>query len=101
MKTLVHKVYIAAILLLIVGGMAWGWMSATGSNIVSKLFGSWAGIVYGLVGISALFVLMWGRDVFLPFLGPSVFPCSVLKDKVPESADTTVCVSVRPGAKVL
>ena len=101
MKTLVYKVYIAAILLLIVGGMAWGWMAATGKNVVSKIFGSWAGVVYGLVGLSALFLLMWGRDAFLPFLGTTVFPCSVLQDKVPESADTTVSVSVRPGAKVL
>ncbi len=101
MKSLLYKVYIAAILLLIVGGMAWGWMAMNGKNIVSKVFGSWAGIVYGLVGLSALFLLFMGRDAFLPFLGATVIPCSVLQDKVPEGADTTVSISVRPGAKVM
>ncbi len=101
MKSVLRKAYIAALLLLIVGGMAWGWMAATGRNFVSKFFGSWAGIVYGLVGLSALFILMRGRDAFLPFLGETVYPCSVMQDKVPEGADTTVSVSVRPGAKVL
>ncbi len=101
MKSLLYKVYIAAIFLLIVGGMAWGWMAMNGKNIVSKVFGSWAGMVYGLVGLSALFLLFMGRDAFLPFLGATVIPCSVLQDKVPEDADTTVSISVRPGAKVM
>ncbi len=101
MKSVLRKAYIAAILFLIVGGMAWGWMAATGRNFVSRFFGSWAGVVYGLVGLSALFLLMFGRDAFLPFLGETIYPCSVMQDKVPEGADTTVSVSVRPGAKVL
>lgn len=101
MKTVLRKVYIAAILFLIVGGMAWGWMAMNGKNIVSKVFGSWAAVVYGLVGLSALFLLFMGRDVFLPFLGSTIVPCSVLQDRVPEDADTTVSVSVRPGAKVI
>lgn len=101
MKTVFHKVYIAAILFLIVGGMAWGWMAINGKNIVSKFFGSWAGLVYGLVGLSALFLLFIGRDAFLPFLGATIIPCSVLQDRVPEDADTTVSVSVHPGAKVM
>ena len=101
MKPCMYKVYMAAILFLIVGGIAWGWMAINGKNIVSKTFGKWAGLVYGLVGLSALLMLAFGRDAFLPFLGASIVPCSVLQDKVPEGADTTVSVSVRPGAKVL
>lgn len=95
------KAYAAAILLLVVGGMAWGYMGMMGRNPVSKVMGKYAWVVYGLVGLSAVVVLATGRDAFLPFLGPTVFPCAALADKVPENADTNVTVETRPGTKVL
>jgi uncharacterized membrane protein YuzA (DUF378 family) len=101
MDSIVKKIYAIAILFLIVGGIAWGWMGMMGKNPVSQAMGKYAWIVYGTVGISALLVLLVGRNAFLPFLGPTVFPCAVIADKVPENADTTVEVLVRPGAKVL
>lgn len=95
------RVYAAAILLLVVGGIAWGYMGMMGKNIVSKAAGKYAWIIYGLVGVSAVVVLATGRNAFLPFLGPTVLPCAALADKVPENSDTTVTVAARPGAKVL
>lgn len=54
-----------------------------------------------LMGIAALYV-GFHRDTYLPFLGPTVVPCSVLQEREPEHADTEVRVSsLEPGAKVL
>jgi hypothetical protein len=44
---------------------------------------------------------MGGRNTFLPFLGPTVFPCSLLQNHIPEGANTDVVITTRPGAKVL
>jgi uncharacterized membrane protein YuzA (DUF378 family) len=101
MGGVVKKIYAAAIFLLIVGGMAWGYMGMRGKNPVSQAFGKYAWIVYGLVGLSAVVVLATGRDAYLPFLGPTVFPCAALEDKVPDQADTEVEIYTRPGSKVL
>ncbi len=97
----IKKVYAAAIFFLIVGGMAWGYMGMRGKNPVAQAFGKYAWVIYGLVGLSAVVVLATGRNAYLPFLGPTVFPCAALADKVPENADTSVEVHVRPGSKVL
>ena len=89
-----------AMFLLIVGGLAWGLMAISGKNPVEKL-GKVAIVVYVLVGLSALALLFIGRNVFLPFLGPTVLPCAALQDQIPENADTTVNIHVQPGAKVV
>ena len=89
-----------AMVFLVVGGFAWGWMAVTGKDIVSRVLGKRAWIVYALVGLSALWV-GFSRDTYLPFLGRSVFPCSLLKNQTPEGADTEVFVQVKPGAKVM
>ena len=42
------------------------------------------------------------RDTYLPFLGETVMPCSLLEEQTPEHADAQVNVSgLVPGAKVL
>ena len=54
-----------------------------------------------LAAIAALYVGL-NRDTYLPFLGEAVIPCSLLKEQIPEHADTEVTVSgLTPGAKVL
>lgn len=97
----VKRVYAAAIFFLVVGGMAWGWIGMKGKNPVSAAIGKYAWIVYGLVGLSAIVVLATGRNAYLPFLGPTVFPCATLENKVPDNSDTTVEIQTRPGVKVL
>jgi uncharacterized membrane protein YuzA (DUF378 family) len=62
-----------------------------------KLLGRTAYILIGLCAIAVMF----DRDTYLPFLGPMVIPCSVLKDRSPSGATRSVQVKVRPGAKVL
>ena len=89
------------IALLILGGLAWGWMAATGRNPVAAIAGKRAWLVYAAVGFAAVFVLFVGRNAFLPFLGPTVFPCSLLENRVPQGADTDVAITTRPYAKVM
>lgn len=64
-----------------------------GNSPISKVF-------YFFVGIAALSV-MFDRDTYLPFLGPTIAPCSVLKDTTPSGATTEVKITVSPRAKVL
>jgi uncharacterized membrane protein YuzA (DUF378 family) len=90
-----------AIFFVLLGGLLWGWIGATGRNPLSEQMGKRVWIVYALVGLSAVFVAWQGRNAFLPFLGPTVFPCAALADQTPEGANTEVVVQTRPGAKVL
>ena len=97
------KAYSVAFFLLIVGGINWGIMAAFGRDGVSMMFGKSSmisSIIFVLIAAAAL-AIGFGRDNYLPFLGPSVMPCSLLKVQTPEGADTEVQVRVKPGAKVL
>jgi len=54
-----------------------------------------------LLTLAALYV-GFRRDTYLPFLGETVIPCSLLEEKTPEHADAQVIISgMEPGAKVL
>jgi uncharacterized membrane protein YuzA (DUF378 family) len=95
-----HKV---ALVLMVVGALNWGLIGGFRINLVERLLGKGSAgtrIIYILVGIAALSVA-FDRDTYLPFLGESVFPCSVLPDQVPAGATRTVQVNVEPHAKVV
>lgn len=95
--------HMIAIILLIIGGLNWGSKAILGKDLISKLlvdFPTVSRVIFGLVGLAAI-ALMFHRDTYLPFLGTTVLPCSVLAEKTPDGADTTVHVTVEPGAKVL
>lgn len=98
------KLYMVAILLLIVGGFNAGVCVLTGRDVISSLFGRRSMLTNALflgMGVAAL-GLAFMRDVYLPFLGETVMPCSMLSPSTPEGADTKVRVNVgHPGAKVM
>lgn len=97
------KLYMFGAVLLVIGGLNWGVVALTGGDLVSGLFGRGSVIaraVFLLVALAAAAVV-FRRDFYLPFLGESVVPCSVLSDQTPEGADTQVAVKATPGAKVL
>jgi uncharacterized membrane protein YuzA (DUF378 family) len=98
-KKLAFKV---AMVLLIVGGLNWLLVGAFKWNLVKALLGEGtiARTIYVLVGVAALAV-MFDRDSYLPFLGPTVIPCSSVPDRTPPGASKTVTVSAPPGSKVL
>ena len=98
-----HKAFMVAMLLLVVGGLNWGVKGVFGKDLVSYLAGKNAFVaraVFVLVGLAALAVAFY-RDTYLPFLGPSVVPCSVLNVQTPENANVDVKIMANPGAKVL
>jgi uncharacterized membrane protein YuzA (DUF378 family) len=99
-KKLLQKI---AIVLLIIGSLNWGLVGGFRVNLVERILGKGsilARLIYILVGIAALF-LAFNRDTYLPFLGESVFPCSVLPDQIPAGATRSIQVNVQPGAKVV
>lgn len=92
-----------AITIVLVGGLNWGLIGAFGFNLVAAILGrgAIANAIYVLVGIAALY-LAFQRDTYLPFLGETVMPCSLMPDRIPDHADTEVAISgVTPGAKIL
>jgi uncharacterized membrane protein YuzA (DUF378 family) len=94
-----HKL---AIVFVLIGALNWGFLGAFRVNIVERLLGKrgLATGVYVLVGLAALSIA-FNRDTYLPFLGESVFPCTVLADQTPPGATREVTVVVDPGAKVI
>ena len=91
-----------AISLLIVGGINWLLVGLFNINVVSRIFGKsvFATFIYVLVGVSAL-VIMFDRDTYLPFLGPTVVPCSVLEVRDPPGATREVKINVGPNVKII
>ena len=92
-----------AMVLLIIGALNWLSIGVAGVNLVEKFLGRGtvgSRAVYILVGICAIAV-MFNRDTYLPFLGETVMPCSVLPEQIPENADTEIEVKVPPMSKVL
>ena len=97
-----HKLYAFAVLLLVIGGLNWGYVAFTGKDFISFILGKGAvtNAIFVVVGLAALCIAFY-RDTYLPFLGQSFMPCSALTVSVPDKADTEVRVSVMPGAKVM
>jgi uncharacterized membrane protein YuzA (DUF378 family) len=97
---LLHKL---AVVLLVIGALNWGFIGIARTNLVERLLGKGSGLsrlVYILVGVAALTVA-FDRDTYLPFLGETVFPCSVLPDQIPAGATRSVQVKAEPGHKVV
>jgi uncharacterized membrane protein YuzA (DUF378 family) len=96
-----QKLFLYAMVLLIVGALNWLIIGVAGVNVLEKLVGKVvARILYVLVGLAALAVA-FNRDTYLPFLGETVMPCSIMPQHIPKGADTSLTVNVRPGATVL
>jgi uncharacterized membrane protein YuzA (DUF378 family) len=91
-----------AIALVIIGALNWGYIGVARVNLLEKLFGrgAFVRLLYVIVGIAALSIAFY-RDTYLPFLGETVLPCSVLQNQTPPGATRTVQVQVEPGAKII
>ena len=95
--------HMIATILLVIGGLVWGGVGLFGVNVVAAVLGRGllANIVYVLVGVAAIVVAV-DRSSYLPFLGETVMPCSLLSERVPENADAHVEINgLEPGTKVL
>lgn len=71
-------------------------------NVISYVFGNGflSNLVYVFIGSSALY-LMFHRNTYLPFLGPTVVPCTVLENREPPGATKEIQVAVEPNKKVI
>lgn len=106
----IRVLYSFAILLLIVGGLNYGYLLLFGGSAIQHFFGLFmtaygaatlTRIIYGFIAIAAL-GLMLRRDTYLPFLGETVAPvCNILAERIPEGANIELKVRVAPGARVL
>jgi uncharacterized membrane protein YuzA (DUF378 family) len=97
------KLHAFAILLLVVGGLNMGSMVFFKKGAISMVFGKsafLANLLFLLIGVSALSIALF-RDSYLPFLGQTVLPCSLLHPQSPVDSDTELQISARPGSKVL
>ena len=87
------KVHMMAVALLVIGGLLglWCWRKRS----------FWGNALAILIALAALYIGTQ-RDSYLPFLGETVIPCSVLRDRRPDHADVEVTVDhLKPGAKVI
>jgi len=89
-----------AMIFLIVGGIHSLGIALFDKCFFDLLFGSWAVIPYTLIGLSALWI-MFDRDTYLPFLGPTHIPCAALSPREPVNANQSITVQVPPGRTVL
>lgn len=98
-----RKLFALAMVFLIVGGVNLGLKAFTGQDALAYVTGKGTfltNLIFFCIGVSALCLALY-RDSYLPFLGPTIMPCSLITAQVPEGADFDVRVNVRPGAKVL
>ncbi len=94
--------YKIAMIFLIVAALNYGFVAMFRFGFLELIFGRGlpARIAYGLIGLAAL-TIMFDRDTYLPFLGETVMPPSVLAERLPSGASVAVKVRVPPGSKVM
>jgi uncharacterized membrane protein YuzA (DUF378 family) len=94
--------YKYAVVLLLLGAINVASIGLFRFNFIVQLLGDGflSKLLYGLIGISAL-ALMFDRDAYLPFLGSTVVPCTVLEHREPPGATKEIQVAVEPNKKVI
>ena len=85
---------------LVVAGLTLFGMGLLGVNLLERVLGQGAVIVYLLIGACTLY-LMFDRDTYLPFLGPTHSPCGALEPRTPVGASQEVVLQITPHTKVL
>lgn len=86
-----HIVFVAALLITAVLAS----LQALGSNVLSS---SNAARLVALVALVGAVYLGTSRDFYMPFLGPTVVPTSVLKLGVPADATVSITIDAPPEA---
>jgi uncharacterized membrane protein YuzA (DUF378 family) len=94
--------------IVIIGALNWG-TTAVGYNLVELLSNNLNGllktnypfdkIIYIIVAICAI-LLASRRTTWLPFLGKSILPDSLVPLKIPEKTDMKVKIKTKPNVKI-
>jgi len=93
--------YLIIIALVLVGGLNWLVIGTTGLDLIKNFLGRRvASIIYIIVGVVTL-LLVSRRDIYLPFLGQTLFPGEILTLKTPQGANESVKLKTRPGARIV
>jgi uncharacterized membrane protein YuzA (DUF378 family) len=110
MKKIYNKTKFRMVLtaLVIVGGLNWG-ATALGYNLVeilSKTINSYFNsdypidkVIYIIVALAAIMLAM-RRTTWLPFLGRTVLPGSLLELKTPKDANKKIKIKTKPNTKI-
>ncbi len=95
-------VFKTAVVLILIGAINWLLIGLFQTNLVESIFGTGflARTIYILVGVAALSIA-FNRDTYLPFLGETVLPCSIIPERTPPGATKELKVPAPVGAKVL
>ncbi len=102
-KTLEIYLYLICVILLIIGGLNWGLIGTFNLNIVKLLnkytFDSpiFENTIYIIVGMAALY-LSNKRNFYLPFLGDTVFPPSLIKDNENKNENKNANINITVDA---
>ena len=96
--------------LVLVGGLNWGSVGCFNYNFV-HVFSNWLNFkferqcyieqtTYILVGMATL-ILIFRRSTWLPFLGQTVVPASLIPISTNLSGNTTIEIDVKPKTKIM
>ena len=87
--------------LVLIGGINWLLIGFMGSDPVRNFLSRrWSSYLHIVIGVAAL-LLVFRRDVYLPFLGETLVPAGAIMLKTPQGANESVTIKTRPGAKVI
>lgn len=95
-------IYKLAMILIMVGASNVAMVGLFRVNIIRSVLGDGflSNLLYILIGSSALY-LMFHRDTYLPFLGSTIVPCTVLEAREPPGATKEIQIVVEPNKKVI
>ncbi len=51
------KIYLVCLIILIIGGLNWGFAGLFGYDLLTLIFGSFARVLFIIVGIAAIYIL--------------------------------------------
>lgn len=102
------KLRIILTTVVLIGALNWG-TTALGYNLVEllsknlnellKTYYPFDKIIYIIISVCAI-LLAFRRTTWLPFLGKSVLPDSLVPLKTPTKSDTKVTIKTKPNAKI-
>ena len=98
-----------SMILVTIGALNWGLIGVTNLNIVDQISNNIGQkfnlnkIIYIIVGIAGIYFATFAfkRDNMLPFLGITVFPCNSLQIRIPDNANKSVSIKVKPNSNVV
>jgi uncharacterized membrane protein YuzA (DUF378 family) len=101
-KYVEKMIYKNAIFFIILGSINYVLVGLFNINLVENIFGNGAisTILYIIMLLSILY-LVFKRDTYLPFLGETHTPCSVLQNQEPPGATREVKIAITPNTKVI